>query len=434
MKVAVVILNWNTVDYLRRFLPPLLESVAAFNDGGDSAGSATGSFAGSPAESLVGTSAESATGSPAGTGRGLHDDAPDLAEVVVADSGSTDGSMEMLAEEFPSVRRIPLGKNYGFTGGYNRAFKLLEENHSADGASDGIDQNRLTPEGKNQDCSGGGAYDLFVLLNSDIEVTRNWLRPLADWMKNHPDCGACGPKLHSWYERDKFEYAGAAGGLIDRFGYPFCRGRVMGRVETDGGQYDTPADVLWVTGACLAVRAEVWKSLGGLDDRFFAHMEEIDLCWRMQLAGWKVTAVPESTVFHLGGGTLPQTSPQKLYLNYRNNLLLLDNNLAPTIGRKRAKLRIFVRKILDGCSAAVYLLSFRKDCFMAVWKAHRDAAELIAAKGNAAKGNAVKQEKTARVAGMYGGCIIPRALFGLKVDCGTLHSGAYNTEFLIREK
>ncbi len=367
MKIAVVILNWNTVDYLRRFLPPLLESAAVFNA------------------------------------------APDFAEVVVADSGSTDGSMEMLAAEFPSVRRIPLGKNYGFTGGYNRAL-----------ADPGLD-----------------SFDLFVLLNSDIEVTRDWLRPLADWMKTHPDCGACGPKLHSWYERDKFEYAGAAGGLIDRFGYPFCRGRVMGRVETDSGQYDTPADVLWVTGACLAVRTTVWKSLGGLDGRFFAHMEEIDLCWRMQLAGWRVTVVPESTVYHLGGGTLPQSSPQKLYLNYRNNLLLLDNNLARTIGRKRAELRIFARKILDGCSAAVYLLSFRKDCFKAVWKAHRDAAGLIAEKRKTGvaecpahgqvrdtreNGRRTHAADSGRVAGIYGGCIILRTLLGLKVNCSALNA------------
>lgn len=407
MKVAVVILNWNTVDYLRRFLPPLLDSVTLFNSG-------------SPDRTKVVTA---------------DSDTADRAEVVVADSGSTDGSMEMLAAEFPSVRRIPLGKNYGFTGGYNRALNLLAaENPSAACAPGGMAQDGMMPDGMiqggmAQDESGDGAYDLFVLLNSDIEVTRDWLRPLADWMKSHPDCGACGPKLHSWYERGKFEYAGAAGGLIDRFGYPFCRGRVMGRVETDSGQYDTPADVLWVTGACLAVKTKVWKSLGGLDDRFFAHMEEIDLCWRMQLAGWKVTVVPESTVFHLGGGTLPQTSPQKLYLNYRNNLLLLDNNLAPTIGRKRAKLRIFARKILDGCSAAVYLLSFRKDCFKAVWKAHRDAAKLIAEKKNAAgtgcpahrqvpetpgNGRRMHAAKSGRVAGMYGGCIILRTLSGLK--------------------
>ncbi len=390
MKVAVVILNWNTVDYLRRFLPPLLESVTAFNAGNHANDNKS-------------------------TNSGLPDATNDRAEIVVADSASTDGSTEMVAEEFPSVRRIPLAKNYGFTGGYNRALKELEENPTASAAEVGK-------------CGAAGhdgmKYDLFVLLNSDIEVTRDWLRPLVEWMKGHPECGACGPKLHSWYERDKFEYAGAAGGLIDRFGYPFCRGRVMGKVETDGGQYDAPADVLWVTGACLMVRASVWKTLGGLDDRFFAHMEEIDLCWRMQLEGWKVTVVPESAVFHLGGGTLPQNSPQKLYLNYRNNLLLLDNNLARTIGRRRAAARIFIRRILDGCSAAAYLLSLRTDYVSAVWRAHRDAARLIAGKRDGKRGmkdaGADAADKrhcrgTHSVAGLYSGCMIPRALLGLKI-------------------
>ena len=251
MKIAVVILNWNTKDYLRMFLPPLLDSVAMFNGG-----------------------VSSLETSLAGNGSRQADGEPDWAEVVVADSASTDGSMEMMAEKFPSVRRIPLEKNYGFTGGYNRALKILCDNPSEDIAPASGETARSIP------------YDLFILLNSDIEVTRDWLRPLADWMKEHPECGACGPKLHSWYERDMFEYAGAAGGWIDRFGYPFCRGRVLGKVEKDSGQYDTPADVLWVTGASLAVRASVWNSLEGLDDRFFAHMEEIDLCWRMQLEGW----------------------------------------------------------------------------------------------------------------------------------------------------
>lgn len=378
MKIAVVILNWNTKDYLRMFLPPLLDSVAMFNGG---------------VSGLETSLAEN--------GSRQADGQPDWAEVVVADSASTDGSMEMMAEKFPSVRRIPLEKNYGFTGGYNRALKMLCDNPSGNIAPASGETARSIP------------YDLFILLNSDIEVTRDWLRPLADWMKEHPECGACGPKLHSWYERDMFEYAGAAGGWIDRFGYPFCRGRVLGKVEKDSGQYDTPADVLWVTGACLAVRASVWNSLEGLDDRFFAHMEEIDLCWRMQLEGWKVTVVPESMVYHLGGGTLPKNSPQKLYLNYRNNILLLDNNLARTIGRRRAALRIFCRKILDGCSAMVYLLSFRMNFFRAVWRAHRDASRLIAEKrsGNDAPDSHGRHS----VAGIYGGCMIPRALLGIKI-------------------
>lgn len=378
MKIAVVILNWNTKDYLRMFLPPLLDSVAMFNGG---------------VSGLETSLAEN--------GSRQADGQPDWAEVVVADSASTDGSMEMMEEKFPSVRRIPLEKNYGFTGGYNRALKILCDNPSEDIAPASGETARSIP------------YDLFILLNSDIEVTRDWLRPLADWMKEHPECGACGPKLHSWYERDMFEYAGAAGGWIDRFGYPFCRGRVLGKVEKDSGQYDTPADVLWVTGACLAVRASVWNSLEGLDDRFFAHMEEIDLCWRMQLEGWKVTVIPESMVYHLGGGTLPKNSPQKLYLNYRNNILLLDNNLARTIGRMRAALRVFCRKLLDGCSAMVYLLSFRMDFFRAVWRAHRDASRLIAEKrsGNDAPDSHGRHS----VAGIYGGCMIPRALLGIKI-------------------
>ena len=252
MKTAVVILNWNTRDFLRQFLPGLIASC----EGRD-------------------------------------------AEVIVADNGSTDGSPEVLTAEFPHVRQIRLDANYGFTGGYNRALAQTDA-------------------------------ELFVLINSDIEVTPDWLDPLTAWMDSHPDCGACAPKLHAWQDRKRFEYAGAAGGLIDAWGYPFCRGRVLKRVETDTGQYDTPAEVLWATGACLMVRRTVWEHFGGLDDRFFAHMEEIDLCWRMQLEGWKVQVVPQSVVYHVGGGTLPADSPWKLELNFRNNLLLLENNLART--------------------------------------------------------------------------------------------------------
>ena len=384
MKVAVVILNWNTREYLQRFLPGLLDSVREFNAGG------AGEFAGTE------------------TGEGAE---ADSAEVIVADNASTDDSLEVLSRDFPEVRTISFDRNYGFTGGYNRAFNLLPG-----GSGSGNDAPGKVQTGNGNAQAGG--YDLFLLLNSDIEVTPGWLFPLVDWMKTHPECGACGPKLHSWYQRDSFEYAGAAGGLIDALGYPFCRGRVMKKVEKDTGQYDSPADVLWVSGACLMVRGSVWKALGGLDDRFFAHMEEIDLCWRMQLEGWKVTVVPSSTVYHLGGGTLPQTSPWKLYLNFRNNILLLDNNLAATIGPGKARGRIFLRKILDGCSAAVYLLSFRPDCFKAVWKAHRDAAKLKKAKlaegrGNPGNGTIYKGN---RVRGLYKGLMIPRALLGLRID------------------
>ncbi len=312
MKTAVVILNWNTEDFLRKFLPGLIRSTSK----------------------VEGT------------------------EVIVADNDSSDDSLAVMKEVFPQIRTIEFEKNFGFTGGYNKAFEQI-------------------------DC------EYFVLINSDIEVTDNWLGPLVDWMDSHPECGACAPKLHSWQEREKFEYAGAAGGYLDRFGYPFCRGRVMKRLETDRGQYDSPADVFWATGACLMVRSSVYRKLGGLDERFFAHMEEIDLCWRMQLEGWKVTVVPQSVVYHVGGGTLPATSPFKLFLNYRNNLLMLENNLAKTFalaeyrkgkpfknaasrGIRKAKTRIFMRKCLDGLSACVYLATFRLDCFKAVCKSHRE--------------------------------------------------------------
>lgn len=298
MKTAVVILNWNTKEFLEKFLPPLIESTEGLD-----------------------------------------------AEVIVADSASTDASMEMMSEKFPKIRQIRLEKNYGFTGGYNRSLALVEAEY-------------------------------YVLINSDIEVPKNWLSPLVEWMDTHPECGACGPKLHSWYDRDMFEYAGAAGGYLDRYGYPFCRGRVMSKIEKDTGQYDIPANVLWVSGACLMVRSSLWNSLGGLDDRFFAHMEEIDLCWRIQLSGFKVTVVPSSVVYHIGGGTLPKKSPYKLFLNYRNNLLMLENNLPKTIGRKRARRRILTRMILDGMSGIVYLITGKWESFKAVVKAHREYRKL----------------------------------------------------------
>lgn len=312
MKTAVVILNWNTKGFLERFLPGLVSSVSELPD----------------------------------------------TEIIVADNASTDGSMELMREIFPDIKTMAFDRNYGFTGGYNRAF-------------DGIES------------------EYFVLINSDIEVTESWLKPLIEWMDSHPECGACAPKLHSWQERDRFEYAGAAGGYLDRFGYPLCRGRVMGMLETDRGQYDVPKDVFWATGACLMVRSSIYKSLGGLDERFFAHMEEIDLCWRMQLQGWKITVVPESVVYHVGGGTLPATSPFKLFLNYRNNLLMLANNQAATYaldayakgmdagkaaetGIRQARRLIFLRKTLDLLSAAVYLATLKTECFKAVLKAHRE--------------------------------------------------------------
>ncbi len=314
MKTAVVVLNWNTKDYLRRFLPGLLHSCIAAG-----------------------------------------------AELVVADSGSDDGSREVLAQEFPEVHTVLLDRNYGFTGGYNRAFEALD----------------------------GLGYDYYVLINSDIEVEDGWLEPLLDWMESHPECGICGPKLHGLLRQDgllirssRFEYAGAGGGLIDRFGFPYCRGRIWKKVEQDHGQYDqAPPEVFWVTGACLVIRASLWKSLGGLDDRFFAHMEEIDLCWRAQLAGWKVNVVPKSVVWHLGGGTLPPTSPLKLKLNFRNNLLALEKNLpgtyitqglSPERAERKAARFLCVRVILDYCARIAYFCIGKPGLARAVRDAHRE--------------------------------------------------------------
>ena len=257
--------------------------------------------------------------------------------IVVADNGSTDGSAEWLTEEYPGIKLIRLDRNYGFTGGYNRA--LLE-----------IDA------------------DYYVLLNSDIEVGENWLEPLVNWMEEHPETGVCQPKVLSVAEPDSFEYAGAAGGFIDRYGYPFCRGRILSNLEKDGGQYDEAIECFWATGACMVVRSSLFHHLGGLDESFFAHMEEIDFCWRAKLLGYQVWCVPASTVWHVGGGTLPNNSPRKLYFNYRNNLLMLYKNLPAKIRRRR----ILARMLLDGASAAVYLLAGKRAFFKSVLEAHRD--------------------------------------------------------------
>lgn len=362
-KVAVVILNWNTKDYLRKFLPGVLASAGCAPDGDSSASD--------------------------------H-------EVIVADSASTDGSMEVMAELFPKVRTIILDRNYGFTGGYNRALAQLQ-----------------------------GQFEYYLLLNSDIDVPRRWLGPLVEWMESHPRCGACAPKLHSWYEKDMFEYAGAAGGYLDRFGYPFCRGRVMKSVEKDKGQYDGhPNEVFWASGAALMVRSHLWHRMGGLDDRFFAHMEEIDLCWRLQLAGYTVCVVPGSTVLHLGGGTLPATSPFKLRLNFRNNLLMLSNNLAKSYGSKimrktgkidvaahrgwkKAQRVIFLRMLLDGASAMVYLLTFKPKYFRAVIDAHEEYRKLDSAMSEAQLWDWLSSHaKDVDIHGWYKGWIVYDSLRG----------------------
>lgn len=218
------------------------------------------------------------------------------AEVVIADNASTDDSVAWLKANYPHLRVIQLDCNYGFAEGYNRALKQVDSEY-------------------------------YVLLNSDVEVTHHWLTPLIEEMDAHEDIAACQPKLLSIANRDAFEYAGASGGFIDRYGYPFCRGRIFDTVEDDNGQYDNAEEILWATGACMMIRASDYWAAGGLDGRFFAHNEEIDLCWRLHRMGKRIFCFPESYVYHVGGGTLPKSNPRKTFLNFRNNLTMLWKNL-----------------------------------------------------------------------------------------------------------
>lgn len=285
---AVVILNWNGAEMLRRYLP----SVLAHSKG---------------------------------------------AEVVVADNASTDNSLEVLKTEFPEVRTIRLERNYGFAEGYNQALRHVDA-------------------------------DLFVLLNSDVQVTAGWLQTLENYMAKHPECAACQPKLLADADHSQFEYAGAAGGYIDKYGYPYCRGRVFGTVEEDCGQYDSVASVAWASGAALMIRRTDWQEVGGLDASFFAHQEEIDLCWRLRARGRDVVCCPDAVVYHLGGGTLPQGSPRKTFLNFRNNLLLLYKNL-PAEDLHHV---LRVRRWLDAIAALKELLTFHWKNFRAIRRARNE--------------------------------------------------------------
>lgn len=256
-------------------------------------------------------------------------------QVYVADNGSTDTSLQLLDSQFPQVRQIRLDRNYGFAGGYNKALQHIEAEY-------------------------------FILLNSDVEVHDGWLQPLIDFMDAHPDAAACAPKLLDYNQKERFEYAGAAGGFIDRYGYPFCRGRILNAIETDQGQYDQPTEVFWASGACMMLRAKHFNQVGGLDDRFFAHMEEIDLCWRFHNNGYQVWAVPQASIYHVGGGTLPNNNPNKLFLNYRNSLFMLCKNLET----KQLASTLAVRLLLDCVSAASYFLTFKFNFGAAVFRAH----------------------------------------------------------------
>lgn len=294
-KVAVVILNWNGCSFLEQFLPSVVENTPT-----------------------------------------------DIAEVIVADNGSTDNSLALLKEKFPSVRTICFDKNYGFTGGYNRAIETLD-------------------------------HEYTVLLNSDVETPKGWLEPLYEQMKTNPKVGACMPKMIAQANKKSFEYAGACGGFLDRYGYPFCRGRILATTEEDDGQYNEPIPVFWASGACLMVRTEIYKKLGGLDADFFAHMEEIDFCWRLQHAGYSVMVYPQSWVYHVGGGTLPNNNPHKMYLNFRNSLLMLTKNLP----KKVLLTTLFVRMLLDGAAGLAFLANGKWNFFTAVLKAHRDFYKML---------------------------------------------------------
>ena len=287
-KVAIVILNWNGADMMRRFLP--------------------GVIANSPE-----------------------------ARVFVADNASSDDSLEMLSADFPTVSQIVLDRNYGFADGYNQALRQVEAEY-------------------------------YVLLNSDVETPHQWLAPLLQYMEANPDVAACQPILRCQWNKEYFEYAGAAGGYLDSLGYPYCRGRLMATVEKDYGQYNTIAPVMWATGACMMIRSQDYWQVGGLDGRFFAHQEEIDLCWRLRSRGRGIVCIPDSIVYHLGGGTLPQGNPRKTFLNFRNNLLLLYKNLP----QERLEPVMRIRFWLDALASLKFLLTFQWGSFLAVWRARRE--------------------------------------------------------------
>ena len=328
MKTAVVILNWNGVQHLQHYLP-----------------------------SVVRTTPE--------------------VDIVVADNGSTDGSVEWLKAEMPSVQLVLLDRNYGFAEGYNRALAQLE------------------------------GYDTFVLLNSDIEPAEGWLEPLLEVLERNEDVAVVVPKILDDKCRERFEYAGAAGGFIDILGYPFCRGRILSTGEEDKGQYATPCDVMWGSGAAFCCRASVFAELGGFSAEFFAHQEEIDLCWRVWLSGRRVVVEPRSKVYHLGGATLSTDSPFKTMLNHRNNLAMLFR-CAPTGQRV---LVAVVRPLLDMAAAMSYLVQGKPKSAKAVWQAWRD---FLLWHTRLAKERKTIRADVKREAPIYHGSIVLRYIFGKK--------------------
>ncbi len=257
------------------------------------------------------------------------------ATIVVADNASADDSVLFLNQKFPSVVIVQNTENGGFAKGYNDALKKVD-----------------------------AAY--YILLNSDVEVTENWIEPIISLMDADNTIAACQPKILAYNEKNKFEYAGACGGFIDKYGYPFCRGRIFNSLEEDQGQYNNNMEILWATGACMFVRSKVFHQLNGFDEDYFAHMEEIDLCWRMKNIGYKIYVVPQSRVYHLGGGTLNKLSPRKTYLNFRNNLITYTKNHAD----RYLFIKVIFRLKLDGIAAFKFLFEGSPKHFLAVIRAH----------------------------------------------------------------
>jgi len=288
IRISVIILNWNGKHFLEKFLPSVVK----------------------------------------------HSSLPDV-EIVVADNGSTDDSVEFLENQYPKITLLKFDRNFGFAEGYNRALQQIESEY-------------------------------YVLLNSDVEVTGTWIQPIIQLMDSDKKIAACMPKIRDFNNRKSFEYAGASGGFIDRYGYTFCRGRIFNIIEEDNKQYDDTREVFWASGASLFIRADAFHQAGGLDGKFFAHMEEIDLCWRLKNRGFRISSSGQSLVYHVGGGALPMNHPRKTYLNFRNNLYLLYKNL-PAQHFKRTMLS---RLLLDIIAAVKFLFSLEFSNFLSVFRAH----------------------------------------------------------------
>lgn len=326
LKTAVVILNWNGLHHLQHYLPSVIATT------------------------------------------------PD-ADIIVADNGSTDGSVAWLREAMPAVQLVQLDRNYGFAEGYNRALAQIE------------------------------GYDIFVLLNSDVEPTEGWLAPLVAQLEFDDGIAVAVPKIIDDKYRDRFEYAGASGGFIDILGYPFCRGRILRAIERDRGQYDSVREVMWGSGAAFCCRAEVFTSLGGFASEFFAHQEEIDLCWRIWLSGKRVVVEPHSKVYHLGAATLSAESPFKTMLNHRNNLAMLYRCASPM---QRALVAV-VRPILDFVAALSYLVQGRASSAKAVWQAWR---EFLGWHSRLAAERKIIRSRVVGRVPIYYGSVVLRYMFG----------------------